>query len=45
MTMDLSIQRTTTSSDTLGDWEAETSSECRITQCIAPASARKQRQR
>jgi hypothetical protein len=45
LTMDLAIQRSTSDSDTLGAWEVETASPCRITQCIPPASARNQRQR
>lgn len=45
LTMDLAIQRSTSDSDTLGAWEVETTSWCRITQCIPPASARNQRQR
>jgi hypothetical protein len=45
LTMQLAIQRTTSSSDTQGEWGVETTSPCHITQCIPPASARTQRQR
>jgi hypothetical protein len=46
MTLQLSSQRAMNlDADSRGEWGAAVTSECRITQCIPPASARKNRQR
>jgi hypothetical protein len=41
LTMQLSLEYAKEDSDSLGTWEAARTSDCHITQCIAPASARK----